>query len=140
MKTLSIFFASITSFLILSSFTLSVKEDLAIPEEFDGQNTTFLVEIFNNDCFKYYQYTGKDSVKFAQLIPRINEYDQKQMKELLEKKYPYRYELASKDAIKDDPKYADKDQYRFVLMGYLVPLENVSSGSFSGQCAINFKI
>lgn len=144
MKKLLTAFAFMISLIALTSFTfISPKEEDRIPEEFNGQKTTLLIQIFDNDCIKYYHMSAKDSAAMMEKLNAkgvsFNSYDLKLMREAAAKKYPYPYEFASKEAIESDPKYADKDKYRYKLSGVEVPLE-YTTGGFAGQCAVSFRI
>ena len=80
---------------IMSSFASGHhhSHNKGIPNDFDARHCILLIEDSPND---------KRSDKIELL-----------MKEL----YPYKYEIVNKDirAIKRDPKYADKELYRYVL-------------------------
>ena len=106
-------------FVILSSFAIiSIKGDGPIPEDFNPGKTVLLVQ---NYQFKYppearKYYMSKDSIKTiayeAKEAQKITESARKVMKE----NYPYKYEFADEKDIKDDPKYGDKELFRFVLI------------------------
>ena len=142
MKKLPSSFVLIIALLVMSSFTFLSSKDDSIPEEFNAPKTTLLIEIFNNDCLQYLHMSAEDSARLAAKLAakgvQMGDYELKIMKEAAAKKYPYPYEFASKEAIKSDPKYADKDKYRYVLAGHEVPLEYVNGGF--ANCAVSFKI
>jgi hypothetical protein len=116
---------------ILSSYALiSKKKDSPIPEDFDPKKTVLLIQ---NYYFQYppearKSYLKRDSIKTiayeAKEAQKIAESARKIMKE----NYPYKYEFADAEAINSDPKYGDKDLFRFVLINDVRLVEELNNG------------
>ena len=105
--------------LVLSSFALITKNsDNPIPDDFDPRKTTLLVENY------YYQYPPAARKLYFQkdsIVTKSAEADKtKEMAEdarkIMKDGYPYKYEFADAEDIKSNPKYTDKDLFRFVLI------------------------
>jgi hypothetical protein len=90
------------SLLLLCSFGGEVKPFKRtdwIPTDFDARKSTLLVQQAN------FNVPAKQNQKIAD-----------QMKEIMQKEYPYKYAFASFEDIRDTAKYADTETYRWALV------------------------
>ncbi len=98
-KRSAIIFFSTLLFIFFSSFKMShayeseINRKQWIPENFDPKNITLLI----------------------QRHPWNNKYNEG-MKKWLEKEYPWKFEIATRSELQDEPKYNDKKTYPFVMM------------------------
>lgn len=75
-----------------------------IPSDFDSRKSTLLVQNFDGEDHDHSNYRLKEYAKITD-----------KMKQVMIETYKYKYEFASKEEIEKSDKYANKDEYRYVL-------------------------